>query len=98
MFFVVIKAFRKHTTGATERFVPKQTTSETWNISGPFSTRRVAERAAVKALGGYVVQARVASGDELLALGSGRETDYQLSKLCKETVKLHCPGLLAEGQ
>ena len=97
MFYLLLKrAVRVARDGGTDRFAARTTTQIDWNVSGPFTKRGLAERGAVRALGsGTCLVAQVLTQDQLEAMTTQVQEDYQLDKVLRRAVKMFVPKLPA---
>jgi len=64
MFHVIVTRLVKFNTRTQEKFAPRTANVEKWCISGPFSARKTAERAAAMALGTHTALGAVVVSDE----------------------------------
>jgi hypothetical protein len=81
MYFLVIERVIKHNTHTTERFAARTANRESRHISGPFTARKTAERAAVMAMGTHPCLAvQVYSTEQLQSLLDDLDGRYMDSR------------------
>jgi len=71
MWYLLTRRVVRHGTGSTGAYQPRSANRESWHISGPWSKRPLAERAAVAALGQHTcLSAEVYSAEEMARLAA----------------------------
>ena len=90
MHHIITTRVVKHGTGTREKFAPRTTNVEAWHISGPFSSRKLAERAAALSLGTHTaLSARVVTDDDLAAILGASAFDALYSHQHQRAVKAY---------
>lgn len=90
MFFVLTKRVVKYNTGSTEKFAPRSANQESYQVSGPFTSRKAAERACVNCLATHTcLMAQVATIEQLREIRSdnhylGQEISAVLKRFPEE--------------
>lgn len=86
MFYVLSTVVVKTNTGSTEKYSPRTSNQVRQEISGPFSKRPIAERAALRCLGTHMCVSAIVADEQQLDEMAKKQQGYSLRDMIQKIV------------